>query len=159
MAEPIQICTFTLGGQVFALPVREIQEVVRRLETTPVPLAPPAVRGLANLRGQIATSISLRHRLGLPPRAAGEGEVTVVVRGEDGPVCLVVDDVGDVVEIDPDAMERAPENLRPAVRDAVRGICKLQDELVLLLDTTRAVETGAPRGAAATAHAPDQETP
>jgi len=158
MAERIQICTFTLAGQVFALPVSEIQEVVRRLETTPVPLAPPAVRGLANLRGQIATSISLRHRLGLPPRGDA-GEVTVVVRGADGPVCLVVDDVGDVVEIDPDAMERAPETLRPAVRETVRGICKLQDELVLLLDTTRAVETTAARGGAATTQAPDEETP
>lgn len=158
MAEPLQVCTFVLGAQVFALPVSEIQEVVRHLTTTPVPLAPPAVRGVANLRGTVATSIDLRRRLGLPARDEGAGEVTVVVRGEEGPVCLVVDDVGDVVEIDPDDLERAPETLRPAVRELVRGICKLDDHLILLLDTTRALEAGAPRAGAA-AHATEEETP
>ncbi|MBK9518529.1 MAG: chemotaxis protein CheW [Anaeromyxobacter sp.] len=158
MAEPLLICTFTLAGQEFALPVSQIQEVVRHLTTTPVPLAPPAVRGLANLRGTVATSIDLRRRLGLPDRAVGAGEVTVVVRGDEGPVCLVVDDVGDVVEIDPDSLERAPETLRPAVRELVRGICRLHDHLILLLDTTRALEAGAPRAAAA-AHATEEETP
>jgi purine-binding chemotaxis protein CheW len=158
MADRLQVCTFSLGEQVFALPVSQIQEVVRHLATTPVPLAPAAVRGLANLRGMVATSIDLRRRLGLPERAPGAGEVTVVVRGDEGPVCLVVDDVGDVVEIDPDDLERPPETMRPAVRDLVRGICKLDDHLILLLDTTRALEAGAPRaGTAATAT--DEETP
>lgn len=158
MAEPLQICTFLLGAQEFALPVSEIQEVVRHLTTTPVPLAPRAVRGLANLRGTVATSIDLRRRLGLPDRLAGEPEVTVVVRGDEGPVCLVVDDVGDVVEIDPESLERAPDTLRPALRELVRGICKLQDHLILLLDKTRALDTGAPRAVAA-AHSHEEELP
>jgi purine-binding chemotaxis protein CheW len=157
MLEPLQVCTFTLGAQVFALPVSEIQEVVRHLETTPVPLAPPAVRGLANLRGIVATSIELRARLGMAARPPGEGEVTVVVRTEDGPVCLVVDDVGDVVEVDPDAMERPPETLRPAVRELVRGLCKLDDHLILLLDKSRAVVAGAPRAGDATPHLPEEK--
>ena len=149
MAEPLQVCTFTLGAQVFALPVAEIQEVVRHLATTPVPLAPLAVRGLANLRGTVALSVDLRRRLGLPARDPGAPEVTVVVRGPEGPVCLVVDDVGDVLELDPEAMERPPETLRPAVRALVRGIAMLHDDLVLLLDTTRALELGAPGAGAA----------
>ncbi len=158
MADRLQVCTFTLGAQVFALPVAEIQEVVRHLLTTPVPLAPPAVRGLANLRGTVAVAIDLRRRLDLPPLEPDGGQVTVVVRGEEGPVCLVVDDVGDVLEIDPGALERPPETLRPAVRELVRGISKLHDHLLLLLDTTQALETGAPRPGAA-AFAPPPETP
>lgn len=159
MAEPLQVCTFSLGAQLFALPVSEIQEVVRHLETTPVPLAPAAVRGLANLRGIVATSIELRARLGMParPDGEGEGEVTVVVRTEDGPVCLVVDDVGDVVEIDPGAVERPPETLRPAVRELVRGLCKLDDHLILLLDKSRAVAAGAPRAGDAAPHLPEEK--
>ncbi len=146
MADTLQICTFTLGGRLFALPVSEIREVVRGLEVTPVPLAPGAVRGLVNLRGQIATAIDLRRRLDLPPRAAGEDEVNVVVDAPEGPVCLQVDDVGDVIDVPADAVERPPETLRAAVRELVRGICKREEDLVLLLDTTRATEA-APRAA------------
>lgn len=141
MADSLQVCTFLLGGRTFALPVSQIQEVVRQLEATPVPLAPPAVRGLANLRGQIAMAVDLRRRLDLPDRDPAQGEVNVVVRGEDGPVCLVVDDVGDVLDLPAGAVERPPETLKPAVREVVRGVCKLQEELVLLLDTARAAET------------------
>jgi purine-binding chemotaxis protein CheW len=145
MAELLQICTFTLGDRTFALPVSEIREVVRSFDATPVPLAPPAVRGLVNLRGQIATALDLRLRLGLSAREAGLGEVNVVVDAPDGPVCLAVDDVGDVVEVDARHIDRPPETLRPAVRQLVRGICKLNEELVLLLDTARAIEAAPPR--------------
>ena len=142
MAERLQICTFTLGDRTFALPVSEIREVVRGLEVTAVPLAPGAVRGLANLRGQIATAIDLRRRLELPPRGEGQGEVNVVVDSADGPVCLAVDDIGDVIEVDGALIDRPPETLRPTVRELVRGICKFHEELVLLLDTARAIEAG-----------------
>ncbi len=141
MPNPLRICTFLLGGRTFALPVAEVREVVKTLETTPVPLAPPAVLGLAHLRGQIATAIDLRRRLDLPPRGPDEPQVNVVVQGADGLVCLAVDDVGDVIDVPPGAVERPPETLRPAVRELVRGICKLQDELVLLLDTERSIDT------------------
>lgn len=147
MADVLQVCTFLLGGRTFALPVSEIQEVVRQLDATAVPLAPGAVRGLVNLRGQIATELDLRRRLEMPEREQGAPEVNVVVQGADGLVCLVVDDVGDVLDVPLAAVDRPPESLRPAVREVVRGICKLQDELVLLLDTARAVELGPSRRA------------
>lgn len=135
MADPIQNCTF-------ALPVAEIREVVRGLVVTPVPLAPGAVRGLVNLRGQIAMAVDLRHRLDLPARPPGQDEVNVVVDAADGPVCITVDDVGDVILVPASSIERPPpEALRPSVRELVRGICKRDDELVLLLDTSRAIAT------------------
>jgi purine-binding chemotaxis protein CheW len=114
--------------------------VVKDLETTPVPLAPPAVLGLVHLRGQIATVVDLRRRLDLSPRDPGEPHVNVVVQSADGLVCLPVDDVGDVIDVPTGAVERPPDTLRPSVRDLVRSICKLHDELVLLLDTARAVD-------------------
>jgi len=138
--EAIRICTFLLEGKTFALPVAEVREVVKDLEVTPVPLAPPAVLGLAHLRGQIATAVDLRRRLDMPARAEGEPSVNVVVQSAEGLVCLAVDDVGDVIDVLPDVMERPPDTLRPSVRELVRGICKLEDELVLLLDTDRAVD-------------------
>ncbi|HTP53063.1 MAG TPA: chemotaxis protein CheW [Anaeromyxobacteraceae bacterium] len=140
MAETIRICTFLLEGRTFAVPVAEVREVVKDLETTPVPLAPPAVLGLAHLRGQIATAVDLRHRLGLTARRQGDQSVNVVVQGAEGLVCLSVDEVGDVIDVPQGVVERPPDTLRPAVREVVRGICKLEDELVLLLDTERAVD-------------------
>jgi purine-binding chemotaxis protein CheW len=150
MAEALRLCTFHLGGQLFAVPVSEIREVVRGLPATPVPLAPGAVRGLVNLRGTIAMAVDLRRRLDIPERPDAD-LVNVVVDGADGPVCLAVDDVGDVVEIDAAAVERPPDTLRPALRELVRAICKREDDLVLLLDTHRAIEVGAPRRAPANA--------
>ncbi|HVO20948.1 MAG TPA: chemotaxis protein CheW [Anaeromyxobacter sp.] len=145
MAEPIQICTFALEGSTFALPVAEIREVVRGLSVTPVPLAGGAVRGLVNLRGQIAMAVDLRRRFDLPARPSGQDEVNVVVDAGEGPVCLTVDDVGDVILVPADSIERPPETLRPGVRELVRGICKRDDGLVLLLDTSRAIAIGALR--------------
>ncbi len=141
----LQICTFALDGSTFALPVSEIREVVRGLSVTPVPLAAGAVRGLVNLRGQIATAVDLRRRLELPARSPGHDEVNVVIEAADGPVCLTVDDVGDVIVVPAAAVERPPETLRPAVRELVRGICKRDHELVLLLDTARAIAAPARR--------------
>jgi purine-binding chemotaxis protein CheW len=135
----LQICTFALDGSTFALPVSEIREVVRGLSVTPVPLAAGAVRGLVNLRGQIATAVDLRRRLELPERPPGQDEVNVVIEAAEGPVCLTVDDVGDVILVPVSAIERPPETLRPVVRELVRGICKRDDALVLLLDTARAI--------------------
>lgn len=145
MADSIQICTFALDGSTFALPVAEIREVVRGLSITPVPLASGAVRGLVNLRGQIAMAVDLRRRLDLPARVPGQDEVNVVVDAAEGPVCITVDDVGDVILVPADSVERPPETLRPGVRELVRGICKREDELVLLLDTARAITIGGPR--------------
>jgi len=138
--ETLRICTFLLDGRTFALPVTEVREVVKDLETTPVPLAPAAILGLVHLRGQIATVVDLRRRLDLAPRDPEEPHVNVVVQGADGLVCLPVDDVGDVIDVPEDAVERPPDTLRPSVRDLVRSICKFHDELVLLLDTARAVD-------------------
>lgn len=142
MTEALQICTFVLADRTYALPVDQIQEVVRQLECTPVPLAPGAVRGLANLRGQITMAIDLRRRLALPARPPGAAGVNIVVRSEDGPVCLIVDEVGDVLEVPGSALERPPDTLREGLRQVVRGLCKLEDKLVLLLDTSRAIDLG-----------------
>ena len=94
MAERRQFCTFFLDGLRFGVDVQKVQEVVPYQEMTRVPLAPPAVRGLLNLRGQIVTGIDLRHRLDLPPRADDRLPVNVVLRGEDSPVSFLVDEIG-----------------------------------------------------------------
>lgn len=135
-----QYCTFLLEGHLFGVAVSSVQEVLKQQDVTPVPLAPREVAGLINLRGQIVTTLDLRTRLGLTPRDPGASSVSVVVRtGDGGAVSLVVDQIGDVLEAEDSALEPPPDTVHPDVRELVAGICKLEDQLMLLLDTERAV--------------------
>ena len=139
MSETKQFCTFYLGNLIFGIEVLQIQEVIRYQEMTSVPLAPAMVRGLINLRGQIVTAIDLRSRLAMEPLPEGRLPMNVVVRTEDGAVSLLVDGIGDVVEVDPDLYERPPETLDGTARELVTGVYKLADRLLLILDVTATV--------------------
>jgi purine-binding chemotaxis protein CheW len=142
-----QYCTFYVEDHYFGLDVLDVQEVIRYQEMTSVPLAPPVVRGLINLRGQIITAIDLRRRLELNDRPAGELPVNVVVHTDDGAVSLLVDDIGDVLDVPETAFERPPETLRGTARELIRGAYKLPDRLLLILDTERTITLpGAGRG-------------
>jgi purine-binding chemotaxis protein CheW len=107
---------------------------------TRVPLASPVVRGLINLRGQIVTAIDLRCRLELKPLPEGRLPMNVVVRTDDGPISLLVDEIGDVLEVNASTFERPPETLKGEARELIRGAYKLKDRLLLTLDTERVVE-------------------
>ena len=142
MAKTQQFCTFFLEDQFFGVPVEQVQEVIRYLEMTRVPLMPPVIRGLINLRGQIVMAIDLRRRIGMPDRPDSELPMNVVVRAEDGAVSFLVDEIGDVLEAEEQSFERPPETLQGLARDLVRGVYKLQGRLMLVLDTERAVSVG-----------------
>lgn len=129
-----QFCTFYLGEQYFGLDVLKVQEIVTHQAMTRVPLAHPMIRGLINLRGQIVTAIDLRSRLELPPRSADLVPVNVVVQTDDGAVSLLVDEIGDVLEVTAEQFERPPATLQGAARDLIRGAYKLPDRLLVILD-------------------------
>ena len=95
----MNLMTFHVDGHLFGVEVAAVQEVVRYQPMTRVPLAPPALSGLINLRGQIIPAVDLRRRLGFPDRPAGELPMDVIVRTGDGMVSLLVDRIGDVVEV------------------------------------------------------------
>src|SRR3954454_57893 len=141
-----QYCTFYVAGQYFGLDVLKVQEIIRYQEMPRVPLAPPVVRGLINLRGQIVTAIDLRRRLELHDRPADQLPVKVVVHTDDGAVSLLVDEIGDVLAVPETAFERPPETLKGTARELIRGAYKLDDQLLLVLDTERAVDLGKGRG-------------
>ena len=134
-----QYCTFYLDDTFFGVEVEKVQEVVSYQEMTRVPLAPPVVRGLINLRGQIVTALDLRRRLELPDRPAGRRPVNVVVRADDVPTSLLVDQIGDVLEAPDEAFERPPETLKGPARELIRGAYKLKDRLLLILDMAKVV--------------------
>jgi len=135
-----QFSTFVVGDLFFGVDVLRVQEVLKFQAMTAVPLAPHVIEGLINLRGHIVTALDLRRRLGLPPRAGDRAPMNVVVRTEEGAVSLLVDEIGDVVNVDSGLWENTPGNLDPGVRDLIRGVYKLDDRLLLVLDAERAVD-------------------
>lgn len=138
----LQFCTFYLDGLLFGIELKGVQEVMRSLEMTQVPLAPKVVSGLINLRGQIVTAVDLRQRLELDIRPPDAVPMNVVVRSEDGAVSFLVDEIGDVVEVEDATFEPAPEMLRASVRSMILGVHKLKDRLMHVLDTQKACEMG-----------------
>jgi purine-binding chemotaxis protein CheW len=141
-----QYCTFFIQGLLFGVEVETVQEVIRHLDMTGIPLAPSVVAGLINLRGQIVTAIDLRRRLGVCDRLEGELPMNVVVRTGDGAVSLLVDEIGDVVEVEGNNFEPTPDTLSGTSRELIRGVYKLKNELLLVLDTQRSVNIGTPAG-------------
>jgi purine-binding chemotaxis protein CheW len=137
MDQERQFCTFYVAGYYFGLDVLSVQEIIRYQEMTRVPLAPPVVRGLINLRGQIVTAIDLRRRLQLEDRPADQLPINVVVHSDDGAVSLLVDEIGDVLQVSERMFERPPQMLKGAARELIRGAYKLEDRLLLILDTER----------------------
>jgi purine-binding chemotaxis protein CheW len=140
MVQTSQFCTFYLDQLLFGVELRGVQEVIRSLDITKVPLAPGVVSGLINLRGQIVTAVDLRKRLELAPRPEGAPAMNVVVRSEDGAVSLLVDEIGDVVEVNETTFERPPETLRGPVRAMILGVHKLKDRLMHVLDIEKACQ-------------------
>lgn len=143
-AERRAYATFLVADLFLGIEVAEVQEILRAQPLTPVPTAPPAIRGLMNLRGQIVTAIELRRRFDLA-EAPGIEPTNVVVRTEGAPVSLLVDEVEDVMEMRAEDFERTPETLQGAVRELARGVYKLDGRLMLVLDTARTVDLGAGR--------------
>jgi len=140
MPQPNQFCTFYLDKLMFGVELQKVQEVIRYLELTGIPLAPEVVSGLMNLRGQIVTAIDLRRRLELPNRPADRLPMNVVIQSADGAVSLLVDEIADVVEVSDESFERPPETLRGKVREVILGVYKLDKQLMHVLDTDKACE-------------------
>jgi purine-binding chemotaxis protein CheW len=140
MSDEKQYCTFYLDELLFGVEVLKVQEVFRFQEMTMVPLAPVVVRGLINLRGQIITAIDMRKRLRLGDRDDGKLPMNIVVRTNDGIVSLLVDEIGDVLEVPIEAYEPPPETIEGVTRELVQGVYKLKDHLLLILDTEKSVQ-------------------
>jgi purine-binding chemotaxis protein CheW len=134
-----QLATFRLDGDLYGVEVEHVQEVLRSQQLTRVPLAPSAVAGLINLRGQVVTAIELRERLGRPPRPEGTDAVVIVVRLHGEAVSLLVDSIADVVDVDAADFESPPDTLEGSARDLIRGAYKLDGKLLLALDVQKVV--------------------
>jgi purine-binding chemotaxis protein CheW len=113
---------------------------MRHEEMTDVPLAPPAITGLLNLRGQIVIAVDTRRSLGLPREAADGPSRNIIIRSEGGGVSLLVDDIGDVLDVPVETFAPVPENMPAERKELIEGVYNLQDRLLLVLDTKRLLQ-------------------
>jgi purine-binding chemotaxis protein CheW len=126
--------TFRLADQWLGIPVDMVQEVLMAQRIARVPMAPNAIAGFLNLRGQIVTAIDVRTTLDLPARDPAQGVMNVVVRQDGELFAFMVDDVGDVVAVADAALEVTPPSLDARWRAACQGIVRRDDDLLLILD-------------------------
>lgn len=134
MAEHRQFCTFFLDNRFFGVDVEKVQEVIRYQAVTPVPLASPVIRGLINLRGQIVTAIDLRRLLQIGDRQDDRRPINIVVHTRQGAFSLLVDRIGDVLDVDQSGFEHPPDTLNGIARELIHGAYKLPGCLLLTLN-------------------------
>jgi len=128
-----QLTTFKVGTELFGIEVMRTQEVTGKQTIMPVPLAPPFVKGLINLRGQIATALGL-HELFSSDAAPSAEPMSVVCKIDGNLVSLIVDAIGDVVEVERGLFEPAPSTLPHGVKRYIKGIYKMNGEFLSVVD-------------------------
>lgn len=133
-------CTFIVAGRQFGLDVARVQEVLKPQPMTSLPLAPPAVSGLLNLRGRIVPAVDLRVVLGLAGTESPPPGGHLVVFDAESPVSLTVDAIGDVRHAGDVSPVPVPHTLEGPARELISGAVPLPDGLLLLLDLDRTLE-------------------
>lgn len=139
MSDCTQYCTFEVEDALYGIEVEHVQEIIRHQSMTAVPHAPRAVVGLINLRGEIVPAIEVRFCLGLSERPPEREPTNVVIRTGEGAVSLLVDSIGDVLEVPHEAYEPPPDNLRGPIRRLLRGVYELGDGLLMALSADEVV--------------------
>jgi purine-binding chemotaxis protein CheW len=134
--------TAMIGGQLFGLPILRVQDVFMPERLTRVPLAPPEIAGVLNLRGRIVTLIDMRCRLGLDKRADDDPSMAIGVESRGESYGLLIDSVGEVLKLDDESREPNPINLEPRLARVSAGIHRLEGQLLMVVDVDRVLDIG-----------------
>ncbi|ACT57848.1 chemotaxis protein CheW [Hirschia baltica] len=141
----IEYVTFQIGSQTFGTSVLEVHDVFRPTKVTKVPLSKPDIAGVLNLRGRIVTAIDARARLGLPPREGKRDEIMAIGIEQNGESFgLIIDSVGEVVRLEESDMEQNPVNLDPMWASVSKGVHRMDDKLLIVMDIGRILAVSEP---------------
>jgi purine-binding chemotaxis protein CheW len=135
-----QYCTFFVNDLLFGVEVLEVQEIMSQHSVEPVPLSPPTVAGLVNHRGQIVTAIDMRRRLGFPAADRTQRSMMLIAHANEETFGLLVDKIGDVLSVNSQDFEPAPETVTGEAKELVLGAYKLPDRLILPLRLDKIAE-------------------
>ena len=139
MAETIQVVSFKLGSEEYGVDIAQVQEINRMVAVTHVPRAPQFMEGVINLRGQLIPIIDLRTRFAMPRAEHTKNTRIVVTEIGAKRVGMVVDSVSEVLRLPVDQIEDAPEMLTGVDTEYIRGVGKIEDRLIILLDLGRII--------------------
>lgn len=137
-----QYVSFWVRDQLFGVPVNAVQEVLNPQSIARIPRARDEIAGLLNLRGQIVTAVDLRKRLGLPAFGGERGSMNVVVRHGQESYSLLVDDVGDVINVSGQRLEAVPGTLDSHWKSLTRGVFRLEKRLFIILNVAAILKFG-----------------
>lgn len=133
------LVTFQLGREEYGIEISSVQEIIRVTDITPVPGAPSHVRGVINLRGKIIPVVDLRTRFSLPQAEATDARRIVVVELRDKRIGMLVDSVSQVIKIPAAVVEDMPEEAISVDENYIRGVGKLEERLIIILDLNRSL--------------------
>lgn len=129
-----QFVSFWIGNQLLGVPVNIVQEVLNPQDIARTPRARREIAGLLNLRGQIVTAVNLRRRMGLADLSADRSSMNVVVRHAGESFSLLVDDVGEVIDVSNQVMDPVPSTLELSWRSVTNGIYRLEERLLVVVN-------------------------
>jgi purine-binding chemotaxis protein CheW len=133
----LQLVTFTLGNEEYAVDILKVQEINRMKEITRVPNSPPYVEGVINLRGKVIPVVNLRKKFGLAEKDNDEQSRIMIMDIQGITMGLVVDSVSEVLRVPSDIVEPTPPMASNISTEFIKGIAKLEDRLIILLDMDR----------------------
>jgi len=139
----LQLVTFDVAEEHFAVDILSVQEINRMLQITRVPQAPECLEGVINLRGRIIPVVDLRKRFGLEPAERNSESRIVVVEITGRVIGFIVDRVNEVLRVDSSVVEPAPPFVLSVNSEYVRGVAKLEEQLVILLDLSKLFDVDA----------------
>ncbi|MCM2270975.1 MAG: chemotaxis protein CheW [candidate division Zixibacteria bacterium] len=139
--DELQLVSFNIGSEEFGVDILKVQEINRMVEITRVPQTPHYVEGVINLRGKVIPIIDLRKRFNLEVRAYDKNTRIVVVDINGMVMGMIVDAVSEVLRLQSNTIESAPDIVTGVNADYIQGVAKLEDRLLIFLDLSKVVET------------------
>lgn len=133
-AKTDQYVSFWVDGQLLGVPVNVVQEVLNAQHIARTPRSRPEIAGLLNLRGQIVTAVDLRKSLGLPPLESDKSSMNVVLRYRGESFSLLVDEVGEVIDVARNSTLDVPRTLDAHWLKMTSGVVRLEDRLFIILE-------------------------
>ncbi len=136
----VEFVTAWIAGQLFGIPITRVHDVFEAERITHVPLAPPEISGVLNLRGRVVTALDMRKRLGLPPREKTTKQMAIGIDHDGEAYGLLVDAMGEVLKLSPEALDAVPINLQNDWAAISAGIYRLEDRLMIVFDVDKILD-------------------
>ena len=135
-----ELSTFKIAGQLIGIPVLEVEDVLNPIPLTTIPLAKTEIAGLLNLRGRIVTAIDMRVKFGLSAFEDPENQMSIVVEKEEELYSLLVDEIGDVLNLPMKKFEQNPANLDPKWAEVANGVFRLDGQILVVLNVDKLLQ-------------------